>query len=569
MTETNNKIVALYVRVSTGYQADKDSLPFQKKELKAYCEHVLHIDKKRIEIFEDAGKSGKNTKRPGFERMMVKVKAGLVSHVIVYKIDRITRNLVDFSIMYDDFKYNNVTFISLNEQFDTSTAIGEAILKIILVFAELERKLTSERVRDVMIGRAQNKQWNGARVPYGWDWDEKNKCPVHSKKEAPYARAMYQMYLDGGSSVSIRDYNNSHNIPTKRGGEWTSKTVADFLRNPINKGDYRYNYRESARGRKKSDDEVIYIKDVFPPLVDPEIWNEVNRRMDANHTRKNTSSMHPIRKNCNVFAGLIVCGKCGSNYQVTSKDRRRGNGFRPSSYACTGKYQRKHCDNLNVSDVKIGPFMINYIAAMVDASKSRRFIKDTESLEQVILSHIDFASVAGISESSLQDTLDLLYGRPRAELLSAKPIGKDKEDSNVDDKKKKLKEELQKTNRALERLKKIFLFDDDGMDEKEFLEMKSQLEVKRIKIENDIKNMESHSISENVNQAEFLKSASQFLIAHKINSGDHIEYSKLAMLDEEAMKTFMNSIIDHITVIDRKITEIVFANGLTHTLLYK
>lgn len=106
MAEQNEKIVALYVRVSTGYQVDKDSLPFQKKELKAYCEHVLHIDKNCIEIFEDAGKSGKNTKRPAFERMMGKVKSGQVSHVIVYKIDRISRNLVDFSLMYDDFKYN-------------------------------------------------------------------------------------------------------------------------------------------------------------------------------------------------------------------------------------------------------------------------------------------------------------------------------------------------------------------------------------------------------------------------------------------------------------------------------
>ena len=212
------KIVALYVRVSTGYQVDKDSLPFQKKELKNYCEHVLHINKKRIEVFEDAGKSGKNTKRPAFERMMEKVKSGQVSHVIVYKIDRISRNLVDFSLMYDDFKYNNVTFISLNEQFDTSSAIGEAILKIILVFAELERKLTSERVTDVMIGRAQNGQWNGARVPYGWDWDEEKQMPVHSKKEAQYGIDMYHRYLEGYSTLRIARYNNEHNIPTKRGG---------------------------------------------------------------------------------------------------------------------------------------------------------------------------------------------------------------------------------------------------------------------------------------------------------------------------------------------------------------
>lgn len=569
MAEQNEKIVALYVRVSTGYQVDKDSLPFQKKELKAYCEHVLHIDNNRIEIFEDAGKSGKNTKRPAFERMMGKVKSGQVSHVIVYKIDRISRNLVDFSLMYDDFKCNNVTFISLNEQFDTSSAIGEAILKIILVFAELERKLTSERVTDVMIGRAQNGQWNGARVPYGWDWDEEKQCPVHSKKEAQYAIAMYEMYLNGGSTVSIRDYNNAHNIPTKRGGEWTSKTVADFLRNPINKGAYRYNYRESARGRKKPNEEVVFIENAFPPLVEPRIWELVNKRMDENTLKLNTSSMHTIRKNCNVFSGLIVCGKCGVNYQVTAKDRRKGSGFRPSSYACTGKYQKNHCDNLNVSDVKIGPFMINYIAAMVDASKSRKFIKDTKSLEQVLLSHISFSNIAGIANYSLQETLELIsgYSASKSALWSAETLSKEQQ-TDVDSKQSELNERLQKVNRAIERLKKVYLFSDDGMDEKEFLEMKSSLEADRVKIENEIKGL-SAPIATNVDQVAFIKSASEFLLMHKINSGEFVDYKELATFDEESLKQFMNSVIDHIVVRERKIVEIVFINGLSHTLLYK
>lgn len=101
-------IVALYVRVSTGYQVDKDSLPHQKKELKNYCKYVLKVPEDSVVIFEDAGKSAKNTKRPAYERMMQKVRAGQVSHVIVYKIDRISRNLVDFSLMYDDFKNNHV-----------------------------------------------------------------------------------------------------------------------------------------------------------------------------------------------------------------------------------------------------------------------------------------------------------------------------------------------------------------------------------------------------------------------------------------------------------------------------
>lgn len=560
------KIVALYVRVSTGYQVDKDSLPFQKKELKNYCEHVLHINKNRIEVFEDAGKSGKNTKRPAFERMMEKVKSGQVSHVIVYKIDRISRNLVDFSLMYDDFKYNNVTFISLNEQFDTSSAIGEAILKIILVFAELERKLTSERVTDVMIGRAQNGQWNGARVPYGWDWDEEKQMPVHSKKEAQYGIDMYHRYLEGYSTLRIARYNNEHNIPTKRGGEWSSKTVGDFLRNPINKGDYRYNYRNSARGKKKAKEEVVYIKNVFPPLIDPPIFDEVNRRLDENYKKQNTNYMFPIRKQCNIFSGLIICGKCGAHYQVCRKDERRLDGFRPSNYVCTRKRQKAICDSLNVSEVKIGPFMLNYIAAMVDISQKRKKLKDKKELEQLILSHMQFTDLAGIADDSLQETMDLLYGRS-TNIWSSSPIEKESQDN--ENKKSKLKENLQKTDRALERLKKAYLFDDDAMDEKEFLEMKSKLEIDRVKIENEIKDIDNDAIANNVNQIDFIKTASQFLIIHKINSGEFIDYRSLAILDEESMKAFMNSVIDHIVVLNRQITEIVFKNGLSHKLLYR
>lgn len=564
----DNRIVALYVRVSTGYQVDKDSLPFQKKELKAYCEHVLHIDKNRIEIFEDAGKSGKNTKRPAFERMMDKVKAGQVSHVIVYKIDRISRNLIDFSIMYNEFKYHRVAFISLNEQFDTSSAMGEAMLKIVLVFAEMERKLTSERVTDVMIGRAQSGLWNGARVPYGWDWDDEKKCPVHSKVEAKYVKQMYEDYLNGGSSVSIAKNYNANKIPTKRGGEWTSKTIADVIRNPMNKGDYRYNYRESARGRKKPQEEVIYIKGVFEPLVSINDWEKANKLMDGRGFKMNSSGQIIMNKRCNVFTGLIFCGKCGERYNVRSKDCRQGSGFRPSSYACGKKSRKGTCDNQNISDVIIAPIMINYIAAMVDVSKHKKQIKTTKELEQVILKRISFSDVAGISEDSLQATLDLLYGKTGTQLWSANTVSQEDKSEN----KQKLTElqvKLEKTERAIERLKKAFLFDDDGIDEKEFLEMKSALEIDRVKIENEIKGMETESISVNVNQVEFIKTASQYLLMHELNKDENINYKELAITDEDSIKTLFNSVLDHITVIDKHITEIVFKNGLTHKLLYK
>lgn len=150
----SKKKAALYVRVSTRYQVDKDSLPFQRKKLKEYCKFLGIED---FVIFEDDGYSAKNTDRPHFQEMMSRVRDGEFSHLIVWKVDRVSRNLLDFAAMYQELKDHKVTFISMNEQFDTSTAIGEAMLKIILIFAELERNMTSERVTGIMldqIGRA-------------------------------------------------------------------------------------------------------------------------------------------------------------------------------------------------------------------------------------------------------------------------------------------------------------------------------------------------------------------------------------------------------------------------------
>lgn len=133
------KKAALYIRVSTHYQIDKDSLPFQRRELINYSKYVLGIDD--LEVFEDAGYSGKNTDRPKFQEMMSRIRDGEFTRLLVWKIDRISRNLLDFCDMYEEFKKYNITFISKNEQFDTSTAMSEAMLKIILVFAELEKNL--------------------------------------------------------------------------------------------------------------------------------------------------------------------------------------------------------------------------------------------------------------------------------------------------------------------------------------------------------------------------------------------------------------------------------------------
>lgn len=560
----DTRTIALYTRVSTGYQIEKDSLAHQRKELLAYCEHVLHLPKDRIEVFEDAGKSGKNTDRPAYQRLMKLVRNGQVSHVIVYKIDRISRNLVDFSLMYDDFKYNRVTFISLNEQFDTSTAMGETMLKIILVFAELERKLTSERVTDVMIGRALEGKWNGARVPYGWDWDSENQTPVHSKTEAGYAKFMYDLYEETHSSCKVRDYCNQHDIPTKRGGEWTSKTVADFIRNPMNKGDYRYNYRESARGRKKPKEEVIYVEGVFPPLVDPEQWERCNAIMDKNWAARHTIGFEPVKKYSHVFGGLLHC-TCGSTFHA-DKDRRRKNGFSPSNYRCGSRTRNKNCTAPGTGDVLLGPFIFNYIANLVKATAAKSQIKDEHALEVRLLNGPEFENIVGIEEISLSATFQSIFASKRTSYKHSTSSLPSIDQTGLT----KLQSEKAKLERAMERLKKLYLFDDGAMSEKEYLSTKQDLDLKLVTINNKIADLEESSFPADKGDLAFVQSISSFLLAHKLLSEEHIEYSKFALtVDDQTLKDFINSVIDAIYIKNRLPISIVFKNGLEHRFIYK
>ncbi len=564
---SEQKTVALYTRVSTGYQIDKDSLPFQRKELSAYCEHILHAEK--TELFEDAGKSGKNTDRPAFQRMMKKVRAGEISHIVVYKIDRVSRNLVDFSLMYDELKKYRVTFISLNEQFDTSSAIGEAVLKIILVFAELERKLTSERVTGVMIDRAMSGKWNGARMPFGWKWNPETAFPEHDPVEAEKARMLYQIYDATHSTSKVRDYCYDNDIQTKRGGKWTTTTICNFLRNPMNKGDYRYNFRNSARGTKKPEGEVVYIPGVFPPLVDPDLWERVNAVMTENAIKSRTSENPHIRNRVHVFAGgLLKCAACGGAFQVSNLDKKRLNGFQPSLYVCTTRRTYRACDASYVSDVVIGPVVFNYIRNIVRASKSRSLIKSPEDLERILLDGSDFDGIQYIN----RDDLDIIFQAIRgtvptgsgATFIPSPPA------ADAPPEVSHLRAEAARLTRALERLKKAFLFDDNALPEAEYLSTRADLTEQLTAVNNKIADTLSDQSYSEAAELSFVNSASSFLLSYRIQGADPIIYSDFAAsVDKQVLKDFVNLVIDHVTIDQGRVTGITFKNGLQNRFILK
>ena len=502
---------------------------------------------------------------------MKKIRAGEISHVVVYKIDRISRNLVDFSVMYDEFKKYRVTFISLNEQFDTSSAIGEAVLKIILVFAELERKLTSERVIGVMIDRAMSGKWNGARMPFGWKWNPETEFPEHDPVEAEKARTLYRVYDETHSTAKVRDFCYDNDIQTKRGGKWTTTTILNFLKNPMNKGDYRYNYRGSARGTKKPENEVVYLPGVFPPLVDPDLWERVNAVIKENGAKAQTSLNPHIKKHIHVFAGgILKCADCGASFQVSRLDKMRLNGFQPSLYVCTSRRTYRACDAPGASDVIVGAFLFNYVRNLVQATKSRSKIATPDDLERMLLSGDEFSRIRCVDPADL----DIIYQAIRGTIspgsgvtyIPAPPTSGETDAPELSG----LRVEAARLSRALERLKKAYLFDENALPENEYLSTRADLTEQLTRINNKIADALTDESYSAAAELSFVNSASTFLLSYRLQGADHIVYSDFAAsVERSVLKNFVNLIVDHITIKNGDPVEIVFKNGLRNRFVYQ
>ncbi len=565
----NRKLkAALYVRVSTLYQVDKDSLPFQKQELTNYCKYALNVED--VEVFEDAGYSGKNTDRPAYQRMMAKIRRGEFTHVCVWKIDRISRNLLDFAGMYEELKKHRVTFVSKNEQFDTSSAMGEAMLKIILIFAELERKLTSERVTGIMIDRATKGLWNGARMPLGYKWSEENKYPVIDDEEKVTINFIYDKYEEVKSCLQICRMLNNNKIKTKRGGEWTSKTVCDILRNPFYKGTYRYNYRESARGTLKDESEWIIVPNNHPAIVSEEQWEKCNRIMDANKAKKNTAEFR-LQRYVHVFAGILKCADCGGGFSANN-GKQRLSGWRPSSYRCNRATRLRDCPAINVSDVTLGPFVFNYIANFVRLQRKGGPYTE-KSIEKTLLSGECFSKVAGIDSRSVQDTLKALGHADTAGPgfmpdLSVQDAAKnDTAEFDIEI----LRQKEDKLKNALQRLLDLYLFDSSTISQQSYITKKEELEKNLKEVQATIeKSMDVSGIRPYVLNTSFMKKASAFMVNQRILSKKEIVFAELAnKCDSSIMKDLINATIERIEIRSGRIESITFKSGLVHRFIYR
>lgn len=566
----NSIRVAIYVRVSTHYQIDKDSLPVQKEELTAYAKYVLGATS--YEVFEDAGYSAKNTDRPDYQQMMSRVRSGEFTHILVWKLDRISRNLLDFAAMYDELKKLGVTFVSKNEQFDTSSAMGEAMLKIILVFAELERKMTAERVTAVMVSRAGNGQWNGGRVPYGYIWDKQTETFSINEDEAQTVLRMYDLYEESHSLLSVTKTLNGTGSRHRSGKEWSPTTVSIILKSMFYTGAYRYNYFDmSKRGSRqdiKPESEWVIVKDHHPAIIEEERWRRMCQMLEHNQRGWLNGNKTYSRKNTHVFAGLLTCGCCGATMSATSNCRELKGGYRPSIYACMSHRKGNGCTNKFISDTTIGPFVLNYIANLIKAKESFGKSTTPETLQKKLLRGEMFSNVACIKEHGLLE-LHKLY-KSNLSGIKYTPQVAAVEGVEGASERDTLLSERRRLERALSRLKSLYLYSEEDMSEKDYIIEKKQLEDQLAKTNQRLDEL-SKGMSEQftLSDDELLAKASYFILSSKLKDKRFVDYRRLLEeIDPRILKDFINSVSTNFCIENGKIRSITFKNGIIHEFVY-
>ncbi len=560
---------AIYIRVSTQYQVDRASLPVQREELINYAKYALDITD--CVVFEDAGYSAKNTDRPDYQRMMARVRTGEFSHLLVWKIDRISRNLLDFAAMYAELKKLGVVFVSKNEQFDTSSAMGEAMLKIILVFAELERNMTSERVSAVMLSRANDGIWNGGKVPFGYAYDKDSKQFSIIEDEAQVVLHIYDLYESVKSLTTVAKSLNEKGVRSRTGKPWNPTTVRTMLTNPFYAGTYRYNYRdESSKSfTVKDKDEWVLVLDHHPAIVTPERQEIIAVMLQSKQRGWAGAGMTYQRKNIHIFAGLLKCGCCGYT-MIASPDRERSDGWRPSVYKCSRQRRFGDCDNKYVSDVTLGPFALNFIANLIRASNSFGKSTSIETLEKKLLRGDMFSQVDHIERPGLEE----LYTHLRSgfDPLAFETCTVDAAESGTAIQERDLLlSEKRRLERALNRLKSLFLYGEEAMAEKDYLVERKQLmdalEEKDARLE-ELEAEVASSIT--MSDEEFMAKASYFILSQQLQDKRFVDYEKfIRKIDPQIVKDFLNSVVTNFCIKNGLTASILFKNGLEVQFSYK
>jgi site-specific DNA recombinase len=321
MTPQSTKRVrcAIYTRVSTDYGLERDfnSLDAQHDAAQAYIRSQAHDGWTQIRTrYDDGGFSGGSTDRPALQRLLSDIRDGKIDVVVVYKVDRLTRSLADFAKLVELFDSHRVSFVSVTQHFNTTTSMGRLTLNVLLSFAQFEREVTSERIRDKIAASKRKGLWVGGMVPLGYE--SRDRKIVVQEEEAERVRAIFRRYLDLGSIGLLLPDLRKRRIVTKvrrlstgkiRGGiPFTRGPLAYLLRNRFYIG------------------EVVYKGQICPgeqpPILDRDLFDAVQAKL----AEQRTTQQADRKPSGSLLVGRIFDDR--GNRMSPSSNRSKGPTYR-------------------------------------------------------------------------------------------------------------------------------------------------------------------------------------------------------------------------------------------------
>lgn len=365
-----------YVRVSTQEQAKEGySIGAQTERLKAYC---VARGWTMFEVYTDPAYSGAKMERPALQKLIADVKKKRLDLVLVYKLDRLSRSQKDTLYLIEDvFMKNNVAFVSLNENFDTTTAFGRAMVGILSVFAQLEREQIKERTQMGRIERAKEGLWKGGgMVPVGYEYIvEKNELRIN-EYEAMQVRDIFDMYVNKRYAITKIQQILETEGYTKKIGDWRhAKSVRYILGNPIYAGLIIWQ-GEIYRGKHQ-------------PIISEELFASAQQRLESRKWKDKLPPDFTPFKATQLLTGILYCRHCGGRY--FGSGAYRGSKKLPYSqrnyihiYAC---YSRVKCKKEMIKDPNCKNK--NWRAEVLDEmilSEIRKFYTDNSYFDSLVAS---------------------------------------------------------------------------------------------------------------------------------------------------------------------------------------
>jgi site-specific DNA recombinase len=347
---------AIYTRKSTeeGLEQDFNTLDAQREAAEAYISSQRHEGWNTVGArYDDGGFTGANMDRPALNRLLKDVEARLIDCVVVYKVDRLTRSLPDFARIIELLDRHDVTFVSVTQNFSTTTSVGRLTLNILLSFAQFEREMIAERTRDKMRAARRKGKWIGGYPMLGYDVAPKGGSIIVNAAEASRVCEIFELYLELGSLIPVLDeldrrgwgmktWTTRKGI-TRTASRFSKTTLHTLLTNVIYTGKVKF--------------EAKLLKGEHERIVDDDIFERVQERL----TRNNTKGDRRVRnKHGALLKGLVSCGSCGSP-MIHSYVQKATTRYR--YYVCANAHRRgwNKCETRSVSAPELEGAVVNQI----------------------------------------------------------------------------------------------------------------------------------------------------------------------------------------------------------------